>query len=120
MGPKDQRGLGDHRTIAYNYRISITSNTVNRVLFPKPEHYDPSPFIPTDGERVKRGGMTSFGGLFTTTDKAHPNGKYDANWGDFPGNSEGYADGDWPTRDRIAARNRGRASRAHDCAAFHA
>ena len=31
---------------------------------------------------------------------------YDANWGDFPGNSEGYADGDWPTRERIAARIR--------------
>lgn len=106
MGPKEQRGLGDHRTQAYNYRVSVTSNTVNRVLFPKPENYDPSPFIPTDGKRVKAGQATGFGSFFTTTDKAHPNGKYDANWGDFPGNSEGYADGDWPTRERIAARIR--------------
>ncbi len=106
MGAKEQRGLGDHRAQAYNYRISITSNTVNRVLFPKPAHYDPAPFAATDGERVKKGLATGFGNFFTTTDKAHPNGKYDANWGDFPGNSEGYADGDWATRDRIAARIR--------------
>ena len=103
MGPKEQRGLGDHRTQAYNYRVSITSETANRVLFPKPEHYDPSPFIDTDGRRVKEGRATGFGSFFTTVDKAHPNHKYDANWGDFPGNSEGYADGDWATRDRIAA-----------------
>jgi hypothetical protein len=106
MGPKEQRGLGDHRTQAYNYRISVTSDTANRVLFPKPEHYDPTPFISTDGRRVREGNATGFGSFFTTVDKAHPNLKYDANWGDFPGNSEGYADGDWATRDRIAARIR--------------
>jgi hypothetical protein len=106
MGPLQQRGLGDQRTQAYNYRVSITSDTANRVLFPKPEHYDPTPFINTDGRRAKDGHATGFGSFFTTIDKAHPNAKYDANWGDFPGNSEGYADGDWATRDRIAARIR--------------
>ncbi len=34
MGPKELRGLGDHRTMSYNYRVSITSNTENRVLCP--------------------------------------------------------------------------------------
>lgn len=106
MGPKEQRGLGDHRTMAYNYRVSVTSNTANRVLFPKPEHYDPAPFIPTDGKRIKEGRAAGFGNFFTTIDKAHPNAKYDANWGDYPGNSEGYAEGDWATRERIAARVR--------------
>jgi len=106
MGPKEQRGMGDHRTQAYNFRVSVTSNTDNRVLFPKPENYDPSSFVPTDGKRIKEGKATGFGSFFTTVDKAHPNAKYDANWGDFPGNSEGYADGDWPTRERIAARIR--------------
>ena len=109
MGPKEQRGLGDHRTMAYNYRVTVTSNTANRVLFPKPEHYDPSPFIETDGKRIKEGRATGFGSFFTTVDKAHPGGKYDANWFDWPGNSEGYAEGDWATRDRIAARIRDRA-----------
>lgn len=106
MGPKEQRGFGDHRTQAYNYRTSITSDTANRVLFPKPEHYDPTPFTETDGKRIKEERATGFGSFFTTVDKAHPNSKYDANWGDFPGNSEGYAEGDWATRDRIAARIR--------------
>ncbi len=106
MGPREQRGLGDQRTMAYNYRVSVTSETANRVLFPKPEHYDPAPFVDTDGRRVREGNATGFGSFFTTVEKAHPNHKYDANWGDFPGNSEGYADGDWATRDRIAARIR--------------
>ena len=106
MGPKEQLGLGDHRTQAYNYRVSVTSNTANRVLFPKPEHYDPTPFIPTDGKRVKAGLAKGFGDFFTTTDKWHPGYKYDANWGDSAGNSEGYADGSWAARERIAAKIR--------------
>ncbi len=101
-GPIEIRGMGDHRTQAYNYRVSITSKTENRVLFPRPEHYDPSPFVNTDGRRIIEGKVKGFGDFFTTIDKAHPNAKYDANWGDYPGNSEGYADGDWETRDRIA------------------
>jgi hypothetical protein len=47
--------------------------------------------------------------FFTTIDKAHPGMKYDANWVDWPGNSEGYAVGDWERRDAIAARIRDRA-----------
>jgi len=105
-GPKEVRGLGDHRTMAYNFRASLTFNTENRVLFPKPDHYDPEPFRKTDGERVKKGTLTAFGGLFTTLEKAGPNGKFDANWCDFMGNSEGYADGDWETRGRIEAREK--------------
>ncbi len=109
MGPKEQRGLGDHRTMAYNYRVSFTSNTVNRVLVPKPQHYDPAPFLATYGKRIKEGKAKGFGDFFTTVDKAHPGGKYDVNWFDWPGNSEGYAEGNWETRDRIAATIRDRA-----------
>lgn len=105
-GPKAQRGLGDHRTMAYNYRVAVTWTTENRVLFPKPEHYDPEPFSKTDGERAKKGRIKGFGELFTTTEKVGPNGKFDANWCDFVGNSEGYAEGDWATREHIAGRIR--------------
>lgn len=106
-GPGQLRGLGDHRTMAYNYRVCVTSDTANRVLFPKPAHYDPTPFARTDGERAKKGAIKGFGNLFTTTiGKAGPNEKYDANWCDFVGNSEGYIEGDWETRDRIAAKER--------------
>ncbi|MBK8094019.1 MAG: FAD-dependent oxidoreductase [Verrucomicrobiaceae bacterium] len=106
MGPLEQRGMGDHRTPPYNYRVSVTSNTANRVLFPKPDHYDPTPFIATDGKRIKEGRAKGFGDFFTTIDKWHPGYKYDANWGDSAGNSQGYADGDWATRERIAAKIR--------------
>lgn len=109
MGPKEQRGQGDHRTQAYNYRVTVTSNTANRVLFPRPEHYDPSPFAETHGRRAREGRAKGFGDFFTTLDKAHPGAKYDANWFDWAGNSEGYADGSWETRDRIAATIRDRA-----------
>ena len=105
-GPKAQQGLGDHRTMAYNYRVAVTWTTTNRVLFPKPEHYDPAPFRATDGVRAKSGRVKGFGEFFTTTDKVGPNGKFDANWCDFVGNSEGYAEGDWATREHIANRIR--------------
>jgi hypothetical protein len=105
-GPKAQRGLGDHRTMAYNYRVAVTWDTTNRVLFPKPAHYDPAPFRATDGARAISGRIKGFGDLFTTTEKVGPNGKFDANWCDFIGNSEGYAEGDWAARERIAARIR--------------
>jgi hypothetical protein len=106
-GPKAIRGLGDHRTMAYNYRASITSRTENRVLFPKPEHYDPEPFRRTDGARIIEHGLTSFATLYSGGEEgAGPNEKYDSNWCDFPGNSEGYADGDYETRARIEAREK--------------
>lgn len=113
-GPKELRGLGDHRTQAYNYRVALTLETPSRVLIPKPDNYDPEPFRATDGERIKSGKLTTFGGLFTTLEKVGPNGIFDANWWDFVGNSEGYAEGDWVTRERIATRLRDRIySRLH-------
>lgn len=106
-GPKELRGLGDHRTMSYNYRVSITSNTENRVLCPRPEHYDPAPFARGEGAAIKAGRVTSFLDLYAGRERsAGPNEKYDSNWADFIGNSEGYADGDWVTRARIEAAQR--------------
>ena len=107
MGPKSVRGMSDHRTMAYNYRVSITSNTENRILCPKPEHYDPTPFMKAEGVGINARGTTDFLEMYSGREKsAGPNDKYDSNWADFVGNSEGYAEGDWATRDRIAARQR--------------
>ena len=107
MGPEDQLGLGDHRTQAYNYRVSITPDTANRVLFPKPENYDPEPWRGTSGRRVIERGLPGFAALYVNAAaKAGPNQKLDTNWGDLKGGSEGYANGDWETRDRIAAKHR--------------
>lgn len=102
MGPKEQRGLGDHRTMAYNYRVCITSNTENRMLCPKPEHYTPEPFAKAEGAAVKAGRIKSFIDLYAGRERsAGPNDKYDSNWCDFVGNSEGYAEGDWTTRAKL-------------------
>jgi hypothetical protein len=105
-GPKEVLGTGDHRTQAYNYRVSLTYDVDNRVLFPKPEVYDPTPWR-SYGNRIHREGIEKFADLFVTFDgKAVPNQKIDTNWCDLTGGSEGYADGDWETRGRIEARHR--------------
>lgn len=107
MGAKPHRGLGDHRTQAYNFRVSITSDTENRVLFPKPTNYDPEPWRATYGRRVQTQGIKNFGGLYVNAAmKVGPNEKFDTNWCDLPGGAEGYADGNWETRDRISARHK--------------
>ncbi|WAC18553.1 FAD-dependent oxidoreductase [Luteolibacter sp. SL250] len=107
MGPDQIRGMGDHRTQAYNYRVSITPNTGNRVLFPKPENYDPAPWSETYGKRILTQGITTFAALYVNADrKAGPNEKLDTNWCDLRGGAEGYAEGDWETRDRMAAKHR--------------
>jgi hypothetical protein len=107
-GPKEVIGAGDHRTQAYNYRVSLTFRPENRVKFPRPEHYDPEPWRASYGARIKRQGIDSFGKLFVSfdIDKQQPNDKLDMNWCDLTGGSEGYAEGDWATRARIEARHR--------------
>ncbi|HEX4149817.1 MAG TPA: FAD-dependent oxidoreductase, partial [Pirellulales bacterium] len=106
-GPKALLGSGDQRTQAYNYRVSITSNTANRVLCPKPDHYTPEPFAAAEGRAIKAGRVTTFLELYSGRERsAGPNDKFDSNWCDFIGNSVGYADGDWTTRERIEARQR--------------
>jgi hypothetical protein len=103
-GPKELRGHGDHRTMAYNYRVSITSNTDNRVLAPKPEHYTPEPFAKSEGAAIKAGRIKQFLDLYAGREASSgPNDKYDSNWADFVGNSEGYAEGDWTTRAKLEA-----------------
>jgi hypothetical protein len=107
-GPAEVIGTGDHRTQAFNYRVSLTFHPENRVKFPRPEHYDPEPWRSTYGARIKRMEIERFGDLFVTfdIDKQQPNDKLDTNWCDLTGGSEGYAEGDWETRARIEARHR--------------
>jgi len=104
VGP--DTGKADGRYQTYNYRVSITGNPDNRVLFPKPENYDPTWAKPF-GERIKRLHLKEFSDLLIGgAERAGPNGKYDLNWGDLAAANEGYADGDWKKRDEIANRYR--------------
>lgn len=98
------KGKADKLVMAYNYRVSITGVTENRVLFPKPEHYDPEPWRAKYGPRILSGKIRTFGKLFIS--KPGPTGKHDANWCDLTGGSADYPEGDWATRDQIAAQHR--------------
>ena len=98
------QGQADKGVMAYNYRVSITGRTENRVLFPKPEHYDPEPWRAKYGRRIAIGKLASFGQLFIS--KPGANDKHDANWCDLVGGSAGYPEGDWATRAQIEARHR--------------
>ena len=103
-GPDSVVGTGDHRTQAYNYRVSITGTTANRVLFPKPGNYDPEPWREKFEEKIVSGKMTKFLDLYIS--KAGANDKRDSNWNDLVGGNEGYAEGDWETRAKIEAKHR--------------
>ena len=102
VGP--DKGKADKGVMAYNYRVSITGITENRVLFPKPEHYDPEPWRARFGPRIASGKVSGFGKLFIS--KPGANGKHDANWCDLTGGSADYPEGDWATREKIAAQHR--------------
>ncbi|WAC18554.1 FAD-dependent oxidoreductase [Luteolibacter sp. SL250] len=103
-GPESVIGTGDHRTQAYNYRVSITGTTANRVLFPKPGNYDPEPWRAKFQDKILSGKITKFLDLYIS--KAGANDKRDSNWNDLVGGNEGYAEGDWETRAKIEAKHR--------------
>ncbi|HEY5792348.1 MAG TPA: FAD-dependent oxidoreductase [Chthoniobacterales bacterium] len=106
-GPEESIGSADHRVMAYNYRVTLTPFTPNRVLFPKPANYDPEPWRPTVGNRILKNGFKHFADLYNdAAAREDPNYKLDTNWGNLVGGNVAYPDGDWRTRDRIAARHR--------------
>jgi len=99
-------GKADNHVMTYNYRVSVTPLVENRVLFPKPENYDPTPWL-NFGARIKRENLKDFGEILLNSEgRMGPNRKIDLNWGDLAGLNEGYVDGDWKTRDDVAAKYR--------------
>ena len=43
--PPGEKGSGDHRIQAYNFRMAMSSHPDNRVPFPKPDNYDSSQYL---------------------------------------------------------------------------
>ncbi|MFC6964121.1 FAD-dependent oxidoreductase [Halocatena marina] len=93
-------GVGDNRIQAYSYRLCLTNNPSKRVMPSQPEVYDPDDFQDSL-EEVKRVGLRAFLRL-----RHLPNDKADMNTADLPGENYEYPEGDWETRDEIAARHR--------------
>jgi hypothetical protein len=110
IGPRsnDPVGAADRRVQAYNFRLCMTQDAVNRVPFPRPALYDPARYellaryLPRLREALAR--------PLTISDVMKPdilqNGKTDTNNNgafstDFIGGSYGYPEGDYATRARI-------------------
>ena len=82
-------GEGDRKVQAYNYRLCMTQDPVNRRLPAKPPHYDRKRYI------------AHYGGKYPTIGGNHlPNGK--ENWWQNPdGENDDYPGGDWADRKSV-------------------
>jgi hypothetical protein len=99
-GGPGEEGTGDHRVQAYNFRMTLTDVSENRVPIPRPEGYDPRRY-----ELLRR---YIEAGHFDALDlnSPMPNRKTDVNnhgafSSDHIGGSYEYPDGDYATRQRV-------------------
>jgi hypothetical protein len=95
-------GEGDSGIQAYNYRLCLTDNPLNRIPIKKPSNYDASNY-----ELLFRAAEAAKRPTFFLKLTHLPNKKYDANHSgpvstDYVGKSWEYAEADYATRDRIA------------------
>jgi len=98
------RGKADELIQSFNYRVNIAGAPDNIVPFPKPEVYDPEPAKKKYAETVKKKHAKEFSDILASgAGRWGPQKKLDLNWGDIPSTTLGYADGDWATREKIAA-----------------
>ncbi len=72
-GNPGKEGMGDSRIQAYNFRMCLTKVTENRMLFPKPDNYDPMQY-----ELLARYLDKGWRAIFAKFDPA-PNRKTDTN-----------------------------------------
>ncbi|MFM8634622.1 MAG: FAD-dependent oxidoreductase [Planctomycetia bacterium] len=82
-------GEADDSVMAYNYRLILTRDPVNRIMVEKPANYDPAI------------AKAAAGGGFVPN---LPNGKVAWNGGRLIGPQNGYPGADWPAREAIAKR----------------
>ncbi|WP_177181221.1 FAD-dependent oxidoreductase [Parapedobacter koreensis] len=105
-GPKEIRGMGDHKLQAYNIRGTLTRREDIRVLFPKPDHYTPERFEAMK-QKILQEGYTKLEELMPHLIGAEmPNGKHDNNDGDLPGVNFAYPEANWEERQQIYAMHR--------------
>jgi hypothetical protein len=98
--PLAPQGSGDKKVQAYNFRLTLTKNAVNRIPYPKPVGYDPR-----DYELLARYLKLDTKFLFGKYDLLR-NEKYDKNnhgafSTDFIGESWAWPEADYKTREKI-------------------
>lgn len=101
-------GSADDKTMAYNFRLCVTTRDSNKVPFPKPENYEASDYEILARAILKRRNML-IKELFEFL--SLPNGKYDLNSKggfstDYIGGNWEYPDGDFETRQKIVVAHR--------------
>ena len=101
--PGGPDGSADRKVQSYCYRVCLTDVAADRLPVDKPDGYDER-----DYELLLRAIGAGQAGHFLTLDRLVPNHKADANNGsgislDLIGGNYDYPDGDYATRDRIAA-----------------
>uniref|UniRef100_A0AC35FJS7 FAD dependent oxidoreductase n=1 Tax=Panagrolaimus sp. PS1159 TaxID=55785 RepID=A0AC35FJS7_9BILA len=99
-------GDGDKKTQAYNFRISITNDSNNQVLFPKPPNYDPTIYtsvLRSTFRTIKQLGAVEAANKYFPPWQFIVNNKYDLNNydTDFIGENWDYPNANYSTRKKI-------------------
>lgn len=98
--PMEPQGTGDQRIQAYNFRLCLTTLPENRIPFPKPEGYDPQPYL-----LLGRYFATGWNDVFKKFDPIRNNKVDKNNYGavstDFIGMNFAFPEADYKTRERI-------------------
>lgn len=107
--PLGTPGAGDHRFMAYNYRLCLTRNPADKVLITKPDGYDPA-YFELLARYIEKWPDITLGKLFHIPDL--PNQTTDLNTSGpystdlLDGSAWAWPEADWAERDRIAAHHR--------------
>lgn len=97
--PPGRNGEGDHRTQAYCYRFTLSSDPANSLPLSRPADYD-SLLYEVLARRMQQDPNMPMSEILTLT--PIPNRKTDTNHGDLPGGSYQWPEGDYKTRDELA------------------
>jgi hypothetical protein len=102
--PPGPVGSGDNKTQAYNFRLSLTNDSNNRLPYPKPDNYDPwkyeELYHTTLGTIQRFGAADAAAKMFPGIGKV-PNNKVDLNTADYVAGNWDYPDGSYKRRAEI-------------------
>jgi hypothetical protein len=104
MHPSDQRGIGDKKIQAYNFRICLTDSVQNRSEITRPQHYDSSRYtlllryIEIKKPKNLEDGLLNINLMPGRKTDINNNGPFST---DMIGMNYDYPDGNYETRKRI-------------------
>lgn len=102
--PPGNIGDGDKKTQSYNFRLSLTDDSTNKVPFFKPEHYDPEKYgllLRDELSAIRRIGAAEVAAKMFPGNRLIPHNKLDFNNADYIGGNYDYPDGSYTRRAQI-------------------